>query len=399
MSKSSTPLTPPTAHSFDQAPDRRHTASEKWDKYRDRDIIPLWVADTDFMSPPAVIQALHQRIDHGVFGYGRTPDELVEVVLERLQRLYGWRVEPDWLIWLPGLVCGLNLACRTVGGSGDSVIAPTPIYPPFMSAPRLSDRRLISVPMTQHDGRWLLDPEALEQAITDDTRLLLFCNPQNPGGTVYRREELQQILDICARHDLTLCSDEIHCDLILEPGAHHIPAASLSDDAAARTITLMAPSKTYNIAGLGCSLAIIPDPTLRRAFIRTRKGIVPDVNVLGYTAALAAYRDGDGWNQRQLDYLRHNRDLLVTRINQIKGLKLARFEATYLAWIDVSALQLDNPPAFFEQAGVGMSPGVDFGDKRFMRLNFGCTRITLENAIQRIQRAVEQLHERRATQK
>ncbi|MEH6813759.1 MAG: aminotransferase class I/II-fold pyridoxal phosphate-dependent enzyme, partial [Motiliproteus sp.] len=199
---------------------------------------------------------------------------------------------------------------------------------------------------------------------------------------------LERLLDICQRHDLQLCSDEIHCDLILEPGVKHIPIASLSPQAAQRTITLMAPSKTYNIAGLGCSLAIIPDKALRQRFNRIRKGIVPDVNLLGYTAALAAYRDGDEWNQTQLNYLRANRDYLVAEINQIPGLKLEPFEATYLAWIDVSGLGLKNPPAFFEQAGIGMSPGIDFGDKNFMRLNFGCTRQLLEEAVRRIKQAV-----------
>jgi len=390
MSKTFGPLTPPTPLSFDHPLDRRQTDSEKWDKYAGSDILPLWVADTDFIAPPAVIQALHQRIDHGVFGYGRTPDALVEVVIERLQRRYDWRVEPQWLVWLPGLVCGLNLACRAVGRAGDGVLAPKPIYPPFMSAPRLSERRLISVPMVQQaDGRWLLDLVALEQSITADSRLLLFCNPHNPGGTVYRRDELEQLAAICQRHDLMICSDEIHCDLILEPGVRHIPTATLDEATAQRTITLLSPSKTYNIAGLGCSLAIIADAGLRKAFIRARKGIVPDVNLLGYTAALAAYRDGDGWNQRQLDYLRDNRDLLLTEINRIAGLRLAHFEATYLAWIDISALQLANPVQFFEAAGVGLSAGAGFGDPRFMRLNFGCTRQLLEEALRRIRSAIE----------
>ncbi len=373
---------------FDRIIDRRDTASEKWEKYRDSEILPMWVADTDFMSPPAVIEALQQRISHGVFGYTQTPAELNRLVIERMQRLYGWTINADWLVWLPGLVCGLNLSCRSIGVDGDSVLAPKPVYPPFMTAPRLSSRQLITVPMQQQGARWTLDLDALDAAITPDSRLLLFCNPHNPGGTCYRRAELERLAAIAQRHDLVVCSDEIHCDLILEPGVEHVPLASLHSDIQARTITLMAPSKTYNIAGLGCSFAIIPDPDLRKAFSRVRKGIVPDVNLLGYTAALAAYRDGDAWNRRQLDYLRGNRDYLVREINSIPGLRMEPVEATYLAWIDVSAAKLDNPAHFFEQAGVGMSPGRDFGDDRYMRLNFGCPRGLLEEAVRRIRSAL-----------
>jgi len=373
---------------FDTPVDRRATSSQKWEKYGERDIIPMWVADTDFQAPQAVIDAMQERISHGVFGYTRTPAALNEVVIERMQQRYGWTVTTPELIWLPGLVCGLNLACRSIGDPGDTVISPKPIYPPFISAPQLSDRQVISVPMHQVEGRWLLDFAALEQTITADTKLLLFCNPQNPGGTVYRRDELEQLAEIIIRHDLYVCSDEIHCDLILESGVSHIPLASLNDEIAQRTITLMAPSKTFNIAGLGCSFAIIQNPTLRRQFTRVRKGIVPDVNLLGYTAAQAAFEAGDDWNDKQLDYLRENRDYLVTQINQIPGLKLHAGEATYLAWIDVSAAKLENPPHFFEEAGVGLSPGRDFGDENHMRLNFGCTRSTLEEAVRRIRSAM-----------
>lgn len=381
--------TPQFQSDFDAEINRHKTSSQKWDKYRDRDILPMWVADTDFHSPPAVLDALQQRIEHGVFGYTLPPEELTEVILQRLQQRYRWKVEAEWLVWLPGLVCGLHLACRSTGEAGSEVVSPSPIYPPFMSAPRLSDRSLVRIPMRQSEQRWLIDFDALESAITPQTKLILFCNPHNPGGAVYRQNELEQLMTLCQRHDLILCSDEIHCDLILEPELEHIPAAALDTEAAQRTITLMAPSKTFNIAGLGCSLAIIPDPKLRQRFRAARRGIVPDVNLLGYTATLAAYRDGDEWNRQQCDYLRGNRDYLLQQINTIEGLRLDPFEATYLAWIDVSGLQLDNPPAFFEKAGVGMSPGVDFGDDRFMRMNFGCNRSQVEEAVRRIRTAIQ----------
>lgn len=373
---------------FDQQVDRKGTASQKWEKYSDSDILPMWVADTDFMSPPSVLQALHERIDHGVFGYTNVPNELNELVIQRMQEKYNWQIHQDWIVWLPGLVCGLNLACRAVGQSGDTVISAKPIYPPFMSSPRLSDRTVATVPLKEHNGHSIIDFDALESGITEQTRLLLFCNPHNPGGAVYRREELEALAELVIRHNLYICSDEIHCDLILEPGLQHIPISSINDEISKRTITLMAPSKTYNIAGLGCSFAVVSDPELRKQFINVRKGIVPDVNLLGYTAAIAAYKDGDEWNEKQLDYLRENRDFLMKEINKIPGLKLNPIEATYLAWIDVSGAKLSNPAHFFEQAGVGMSPGRDFGDSNFMRLNFGCTRSTLEEAVKRIKAAL-----------
>ncbi|MBV1788787.1 PatB family C-S lyase [Marinobacterium sp. D7] len=373
---------------FDRLIDRRDTASEKWERYRDTEILPMWVADTDFIAPQAVLKALHARVDHGVFGYTNAPARLNELVCERLDRLYGWSVTGDDLVWLPGLVCGLHLACRTTSTAGEAVMTAQPIYPPFMSAPRLSERQLITLPMLRQEQRSVIDFDALEAAITPSTRLLLFCNPHNPGGTVYRRDELERLAEIILKHDLYICSDEIHCDLILEPGLQHTPIASLNSAIAERCITLMAPSKTYNIAGLGCSFAVIQNPQLRRQFQRTRKGIVPDVNLMGYTAAEAAYADGDEWNRAQLEYLRGNRDYLVREINAIPGLKLDPIEATYLAWIDVSAAKLENPAYFFEQAGVGMSPGRDFGDERYMRLNFGCPRALLEEAVSRIKRAL-----------
>ena len=377
-----------TPINFDTFIDRSDTASQKWERYRDTEILPMWVADTDFMAPPSVIQALQKRVEHGVFGYTNTPAELNQLVIDRMQSLYQWKIETDWLVWLPGLVCGLNIACRAVGDAGDHVISPQPIYPPFVSAPHLSKRKVIQVPMAQEGERFILDFAALEKSITPDTHMILFCNPHNPGGSVYRKDELLQLAAIAKKHQLTICSDEIHCDLILEPGLEHIPLASLNSDSASRTITLMAPSKTYNIAGLGCSFAIIPDEQLRKQFINVRKGIVPDVNLLGYTAAIGAYQAGDDWNQKQLRYLRENRDYLIQELNQIPGLKLNPIEATYLAWIDISAAKLENPARFFEEAGIGMSPGRDFGDANYMRLNFGCPRPLLEEAVKRIKSAL-----------
>lgn len=378
----------PEQFDFDSVVDRSGTASEKWDRYSGRDIIPLWVADMDFRSPPAIIAALHERVEHGVFGYTCPPQGLVTAVLEHLERDFGWRTEPACLVWLPGLVCGLNVLCKAVGVEGDEVITFTPVYPPFMSAPTLTDRTTVKVPLKMEKGRWIMDMETLEQAITPRTRMLLLCSPHNPVGRAWTREELQQFADLAERHDLVIGSDDIHAGLILDEGTAHIPIATLSPETARRTITLLAPSKTYNIPGLGCSFAVISEPALRKRFIKAAGRIVPHVNTLGYTAAEAAYRHGEEWRLQLLSYLRGNRDLLIAEINAIPGLAMTHVEATYLAWIDSRGANIENPALFFEQAGVGLSDGADFGAPGFVRLNFGCSRTLLVESLERIGRVL-----------
>ena len=237
-------------------------------------------------------------------------------------------------------------------------------------------------------GRWVVDMDAAEDQLTGKERLLMLCNPQNPGGTVYRRDELQAQLEFAQKHDLIVCSDEIHSDLLLEPGAEHIPFASLSEDAAQRSVTLMSPSKSFNIAGLGASIAVIPNAELRARFNRMRRGIVPDVDILALTAAAAAWREGEPWLQAQNTYLRSNRDWLVSQVNKMTGLSVAVPEATYLAWIDASVLGVASPALYFEKHGLGLSAGREFGNDQFVRLNFGCTRALLAEAVARLKRAV-----------
>lgn len=308
-----------------------------------------------------------------------------------MKSLYNWDVKPEWLVFLPGLVSGLNLCVRALTTPEQATIAPHPIYPPFMKSARLANRQQISAPVKLQGKRWVLDLDAAEPQLTGSEKLLMLCNPQNPGGTVYRRPELLAQLDFAQRHNLIVCSDEIHCDLLLEEGLEHIPFCTLSEDAAQRSITLMAPSKTFNIAGLGASIAVIPNAVLRNRFIEARTGIVPSVDILAYVAATAAYQGGSEWLAEQLVYLRANRDLLLERINAIPGLKLMPIEATYLAWIDASGLPVSNPHAFFEEAGVGLSPGSDFGNPHFIRLNFGCRRELLLEALERMEKAVAAL--------
>ena len=373
---------------FDTVIDRSNTGSEKWDRYAGRDIIPLWVADMDFRSPPPVIAALQERVAHGVFGYTHPTPGVVAAVLDHLQRDFGWQVDSDWLVWLPGLVCGLNVLCRAVGEAGDEVITFTPVYPPFMSAPTLSQRVTVKVPLLQQQGRWVADLDALERAITPRTKLLLLCSPHNPVGRAWSRAELLRFAAVAERHGLVLGSDDIHAGLILDEDTPHIPIATLAPEIAKRTITLLAPSKTYNIPGLGCSFAVISDPLLRKAFVRAAGRIVPHVNIFGYTAAEAAYRHGEPWRRQLLAYLRGNRDLLLREINALPGLSMTPVEATYLAWIDVRETGIAKPGDFFEEHGVGLSDGADFGLPGFVRLNFGCSRSLLVEAVQRLRTAL-----------
>ena len=365
---------------YDTPVDRRGSDSVKWGRYAGRDVLPLWVADMDFAAPPVVLDALRQRIEHGVFGYGQPTLEAEESVLAHLESEYGWRIEREWIVWLPGLVTGLNVACRAVDGG---VLTAAPVYPPFFSAPRHFARPLARVDLVCSDGRWGWDWDALQGGVAPETRLFLFCHPHNPVGRCWDETELRRLAEFAEGNDLVVCSDEIHCGLILDEGRRHLPFASLGPDTARRTITLMAPSKTFNIPGLGCAFAVIADPVLRRRFQRAMDGIVPHVNVLGFVACAAAYRHGAGWHRELVVYLRGNRDRVTAAVNAEKRVKMAPVEATYLAWIDVRGLGLANPAAHFEAHGLGLSDGADFGAPGWLRLNFGCPRATLDEALRR----------------
>ncbi len=378
---------------FTTPPERRGTDSQKWQKYAGRDVLPLWVADMDFRSPPAVVEALHRRVDHGVFGYARPTAATTAAVVDYCARRYGWQVDPAWLVWLPGLVVGLNaLTLHAFTAPGDEVLTLAPVYPPFLTAPRNSGRVSVTAPWALAGGRWAIDWAALERAVTPRTKLFFLCNPHNPLARVWRRDELVKLGEFCLRHNLILCSDEIHCDLILDGALTHVPTATLAPEIAARTITLMAPSKTYNVPGLGTSLALIPDAALRAKFVRATAGIVAEVTCLGYTACEAAFREGEPWRQALLATLRGHRDFLADFVaRELPGVVLeAPVEATYLAWLNVAALRLADPVAHFEAYGVGLSDGVFFGAERgkHVRLNFGCPRATLAEALVRMKAAL-----------
>ncbi len=374
---------------FDTVYDRFRTGSLKFDRYKGKDIIPMWVADMDFRSPKPICDAMRKRINHGIFGYATVPPELVNCIVEKLKHDYNWSVSPSSIVALPSLVAGLNLCCRSIGEDGDEVITFTPIYPPFLDAPQNSRKKMVTVPLNCYNDYYTINMQAFQNAITPRTKALLFCNPHNPVGRMYDRDELLAIADICLKNNITICSDEIHCELILGD-KKHIPIASLDKKIEDITITLISAGKTYNLPGLNCGFAVIPNENLRKAFRKAKSGIVESfLNIFGIAASLAAYRDCEEWKKQLLIYLKENKDILYKAINsEMKPLSMGDVEATYLAWIDARKLNVDDPVKFFEQAGVGLGDGSEFGTPGFVRLTFGCPRKILLEAIERMKKAV-----------
>ncbi len=373
---------------FDIEIDRTNTDSLKWEKYAGSDILPLWVADMDFKASDAIIKALHEKVEFGIFGYTNVPEELKSTLQQRLLHFYNWETKKDWQVWMPGMVPGLNIACRAYAEEGDDVITGIPVYPPFLLAPGNFNQNILKVPLIEKNNVWKYDLEAMRSMVTPRTKIFELCNPHNPVGRVFSKQELQDLADFCMEEDLVICSDEIHCELVLDKNKKHIPTATLSPEIESRTVTMMAPSKTFNIPGFGCSLAIISNPKLRNQFKKALAGIVPDAAALGYYAALAAYKDSEVWRQELLEYLRNNRDYLLREFENIPGIKMFPVESTYLGWLDVSELNLENPDKFFEDAGVGLSDGRPFGMTGYMRINFGCPKSTLVEAVRRIRKAL-----------
>lgn len=385
--------TPVTEADFDAFVSRRDTSSLKWDRYKGTDILPFWVADMDFPVAEPILQALQARLEHPMFGYGVAPDSLVSAVLEHLGREFDWRVEPDWVVWLPGVVTGLAVSCRAFCDDGDQIIMNPPIYHHFFHVHEADRQTLVRVPLRrEQDGRRTWDIEAMRAACTDRTRLLLLCSPHNPVGTVFRQDELDAVAKLAMERDLIVVSDEIHCDLVIDPAARHLPTARACPDIAARTVTLMSGSKAWNLAGLNCSFAIIEHASLRDAFRAACRSIVPPVPPLAYTATEAAYRHGGPWRSAALDYLVGNFRLIEDAFAQVPGVVVEPIQATYLAWMDVRGLGLDNAHAFFESAGVGLSAGEQFGEPGYLRMNFACPREMLREGLSRMLAAIEKLH-------
>jgi cystathionine beta-lyase len=373
------------SYDFDTPIARRGTGCIKFDRRPDLD--PFWVADMDFVSAPPILEALHRRVDHGVFGYPQAHDGLNEAVIGYLRSRREVEVPLDWIVHLGGLVPALSLAARAFCRPGDAVMTCTPVYPPFVGVHRDAMAELITVDHVPGVSGWTFDWQAMEKAVTPATRVFLLCNPQNPLGRVFSREEIIKLAEFCEAHDLVLVSDEIHCDLIFdEKSTPHFSALHLPERLAARTITLLSPSKTWNIAGLGYAYAVVPDDTLRRRFGAARGHTLAEINALSYYAAEAAYRHGEPWRRELMAYLRTNRDTLVDFIRaRAPQLVITPGEATYLAWIDCSAMAVENPAAHFEnRAGLFLSDGAFFGWPRYVRFNFGCPRESMMRGLEKL---------------
>ena len=379
-------------YNFDEIVERKDTDSIKWSVYSG-DVIPLWVADMDFKSADPIIQALKLRSDHGVFGYSRPSRTLIRAIQERLQRLYRWEISEDDVTFLPGIVTGINIAFQLFAARGEGVLAQPPVYFHFLRDPLHHGRILQDPPLVKIGDSYEIDFDRFERAITGDSKILILCNPHNPVGRVYTKAELESVAEICLRHRLIICSDEIHCDLIYPP-YHHIPIATLSPEIAAHTITLMAPSKTYNIAGLGCGYAIIQDAPLRKKWRDFSYGIIPVINIMGHIAAVAGLNEGQEWLEQVLGYLQGNRDFISEFIRtQMPLIRMCRVEATYLAWLDCSEMSIDGKPSdfFLNNARVALSDGEDFGKggENFVRLNFACPRKKLSQALKKMKYSLE----------
>lgn len=366
---------------FDTPIARRGTGSLKWDRRADLD--PFWVADMDFTSPPELISAIRERVDHGVFGYAVPHPSLLETLQNYLQNRLGYTAPAEQIIHLGGLVPALSLAARAFGKPGDATLTCTPIYPPFLGIHRDASMELLTTDHVEVDGQWTFDWDALEGKVTPQTKLFVLSNPQNPMGRVFTKEEIIQLATFCEKHSLILLSDEVHCDLILdEEKTPHFSALNLPDELRELTITLLAPSKTYNIAGLGYAFAVIPNDSIRRRFSAARGHTQPEINCIAYYAAEAAYQHGEPWRQDLLAYLRTNRDLLTSTLREkLPAAKAPNMEATYLAWIDCRDLALENPIQALENAGLFLSDGATFGQARCIRMNFGTQTERLQSAL------------------
>ncbi|TAG08906.1 MAG: putative C-S lyase [Verrucomicrobia bacterium] len=376
-------------YDFDSVIPRQGSGSIKYDRRPELD--PFWVADMDFASAPEILTAIHQRVDHGIFGYAQAHAGLESALADYLLKRRHASVPKEQIVHLGGLVPALSLAGRAFCKPGDAVMTCTPVYPPFVGIHHDAEAELVTVDHRMVQGRWEMDWEAMEQAVHAKVKCFLLCNPQNPLGRVFTADEVVRLAMFCEAHDLVLVSDEIHCDLIFdELATPHFSALNLTENLRKRTITLLSPSKTWNIAGLGYAYAVIPDETLRRKFSAARGHTLSEINALSYYAAEAAYRDGEPWREALMRYLAVNRaELLSTIERDCPMLKVHAGEATYLAWIDARELGVENPALHIEKkGGLYLSDGKFFGWPGWVRFNFGCPHSRLREGLARLIAAV-----------
>jgi len=371
--------------------DRRGTSSEKWERYAGRDILPLWVADMDLPTAPFVLDAVRERLEHPILGYTAPPARMVEAFVAWLHRRYGWHVDEDWLVWIPGVVTGFNVAARAAAVEGRDLVVPAPVYGPILKVPASSGLRGVISSLALNRDRWEMDFDDLAAKLSPATAAVLFCNPQNPTGRVYDRGELETLAELALRTNTLVISDEIHCPIVLDTTKRHVPFASLDRSIEARSISLFAPTKAFNFPGLNAAVAVIPDQTLRERYELVGTGLISVHAPLAFTALTAAFEDDSPWLDEQNAFLAGNARRLHDAVAGIDGIRTTRVEGTYLAWLDVSALGLADPAVAFEDHGLGLHAGEEFGGPGFLRFNFGCARSILDEAIVRLADAARKL--------
>lgn len=382
-------------YNFDEIIPRRETGSAKWNNY-DEDVLPLWVADMDFRLPQEMIDALKERAEHGHFGYEFGSPILKDTIVERMQRLYNWTITPDDIMFLPGVIPGLSMACKAFSKVGNNALIQTPVYFPFynVTSEQGIGHNLAPLTLNENEGviRYTVDQAAFEATIDFKTDIFIMCNPHNPVGRVWTRDELTAMADACLKHGVVIISDEIHSDLIFDD-YKHIPIASLSPEIASKTVTLMATSKSFNMPGLGAAYAIITDADMRQKFSAALWSIGAHAYTMGMVGTLAAYQHGGQWLKEALAYMQANRDFTADFLRkELPQINFTCPEGTYLMWLDFRALGLDKPGDFLlEKARVALNDGAWFGKDGvgFMRLNLACRRATLEQALIRIRDAVQ----------
>ena len=373
-------------YNFDELFDRKNTDSIRWNKY-DQSVIPLWVADMDFKSPPCVVDALKKRIDHGIFGYSKEPDNFTSKISQYLKQQYDWDVDPSWIVIIPSVVSALYATANNCVNSDEHILVPRPVYHHLRVAAEKSNRLFTEVDLEILHKRLTLTQNSLTNGLKNNSRLLFFCNPHNPGGTSYKKDELEEIVNIAYKNDLIICSDEIHAGMVFK-GKKHIPIASISNEAADRTITLMSLNKTFNFPGAGLAWMICKDNKLRHQVTKDIGTLIPETQIFGYISTLKAIEDGDEWRGALINYLQSNKVFLQEEVGKMDGLKLYDIEASYLGWINCESLPTKDPHKLFLEHGVALQPGYMFNQDKHLRINFGVPKKLLKEALNRMREAV-----------
>jgi len=387
-------------YNFNEIIPRANTNSVKYD-WRKRlfgreDVLPMWVADMDFRVPPAVTEAIMERARHEIYGYSMRPESFYQSVMDWTERRYGWSIGREWLTFTPGIVPAVNLTIMGLTEPGDKIMIQPPVYFPFFQAVRKNKRKLVENRLLLSNGRYHIDMEDFEEQLKSGVKLFILCNPHNPGGSVWTREELKTMGELCVQYNTMIIADEIHADIVF-PDHVYTPMASVSQEIAQNTITFLAPSKTFNIAGLSTAIGIIPNRRLRGEFDEMIEKIhLWHGNIFGNVALEAAYNNGEQWLDELLEYLSGNLKLISEVVEKIPGIQLVKPEGTYLAWLDCRELPVDDNEInrfMVEKAKVGMNEGSTFGKNGagFQRLNFGCPRQTLNTALENIEHTVNKL--------